>query len=303
MSNFERTIAFIGIGLAAITATLFYVQLNEMASQTQILASQNESAAAGGLFDQMNTRRQLAIAQQQAKAAQDSAKAIQQQTEIGARPWLEISEIALVGGITINMKGEAQSTAHIVTQNIGKTPARQVSLMVELGAEGREHQEVKRLCTMSFVSTEQMGKYGQVLFPTETLGKNENQNIVVNLKPLTLVERKPAGTGYSESLRLDKNGPPPSQEEIIFPMPSSVIGCIQYKSFTSEIPYYTGFTYRLYSGGKDVNQAIYNIRFDRRTGEVTTTPATILKGNGSITVPFEWIGLVPNRGWGNDVVR
>jgi hypothetical protein len=241
--------------------------------------------------------------QTQTTASNGQLAAIQQQTEIGARPWLNISEVALAGGITINMKGEAQSAVHVVTQNIGKTPARAVSLMAELGAQGSEHQEVERLCTMGFVSTKQMGKYGQVLFPTDTLGKDETQNIGVTLKPMTLVERKPAGTGYSESLRLDKNGPPPSQEEIIFSMPSSVIGCVQYKSFTSETPYYTGFTYSLHPKLKDINAVVYNVRFDRRTGEATTTPTTTLKGNGSITIPFEWMGLAPNRGWGNDVVR
>jgi hypothetical protein len=224
-------------------------------------------------------------------------------TEIGARPWLELSEIALTGGITINMSGEANSQVHVVAKNIGKTPARQVSLIAELGAQGWEHQEVERLCTMSFVSTKQMGRYGQVLSPGDTLGKDENQSIGVKLKPLTLIKREPAGTGFRESFQLDKNGPPPSQEEIIFTMPTSVIGCVQYKSFTSDIPYYTGFTYSLGWKVKNIDEVVYNIRFDRKTGDATASPSKTLKGNGSIAIPLEWMRLTPNLGWGNDVVR
>ena len=309
----DRAMIWLTLGILVIggvTAKYIRQQFIEMSSQTDILATQIQGDAASASIRALQAEKQLAIAQQQAraaqtqaKAAQDSANAILQQTEIGARPWLEISEIALAGGISINMNGESRSTVHIVAQNIGKTPAREVSLMVELVERFNEHQEVKRLCTMGFVSTKQMGKYGQVLFPTDTLGKDENQSIGVKLKPLTLVERKPAGTGYSESLRLDKNGPPLSQDEIIFSVPSSVIGCVQYKSFTSDIPYYTGFTYGIYPKGKDIHATVYNVRFDRKTGEATTSPSTTLKGNGNIAIPFEWIGLIPNRGWGNDVVK
>jgi hypothetical protein len=238
--------------------------------------------------------------QAQTAASNGQLAAIQQQTEIGARPWLKISEIALTSGITIDMNGEARTAVHVIAQNIGKTPAREVSLMVELAAYGNEHQEVERLCTMSFVSTKQMGKYGQVLFPTDMLGEHETKITGIKLKPLTIVERKPTG---AESLRLDKNGPPPSQEEIIFTVPSSVIGCVQYKSFTSDTLYYTGFTYSLESKGKGIDAIVYNVRFDRKTGEATAVPSKTLKGNGSITIPFEWIGLAPHEGWGNDVVR
>src|SRR5580700_1777464 len=98
MSNFERKIAIIGLGIAIITAALFYVQLNEMTKQTQILASQSESATAGSLMDEMNTRKQLAIAQQQAveegkqsMAAEDSVKAIRAQMRQDQRPMLTVT--------------------------------------------------------------------------------------------------------------------------------------------------------------------------------------------------------------------
>jgi hypothetical protein len=143
VSNFERKIAIIGIGLAAITAVLFYVQLKEMASQTRILASQNESAAAGGLFDQMNTRTQLGIAQKQAKAAQDSVDAIQKQTTIARRlaqedrrPWVGAKDFEC-GKCTTTPKETNPNDARtpitvedllmgdlsILLENSGRTPA------------------------------------------------------------------------------------------------------------------------------------------------------------------------------------
>lgn len=94
MTDFERKIAIIGVGLATITAALFWVQLYEMTKQTQILASQSEGANAGALMDEMNTRKQLDIAQVQAKAAQDSVRTMRQQMLLGQRPWVSITKAA-----------------------------------------------------------------------------------------------------------------------------------------------------------------------------------------------------------------
>lgn len=309
MTPFERKmmiLTLVGIGLAAVTAALFYVQLNEMQSQTQILASQSEGANAGALMDEMNTRNQLGIvkeqadaAQKQAKAAQDSANAIQRQTEIGSRPWLELSEIALTDGMRINAKGEANSLVHIVATNIGKTPAREVGFWAELGERYNEHQEIQRMCTMETGGPKGAGKYGQVLFPTKKLGEKENRVITIKLKPLTLVSR----TGKAESTRIDKNGPPSSQEESIYSIPSSVIGCIQYKSFTSDVPYYTGFIYEFIPPAKGMEMFGYNIHFDRKTGKASDLPPTISQESGTVTIPLEWLRLAPNFGWGNDIVK
>lgn len=233
----------VNLGVAVGQWKILGRQLDEMVG-TSNYAERQAVLAIGQLA---TANRNASYAQQQAKAAQNSANAIQQQTETAARPWLKLSEIALTGEITIDKDGAAHTTVHVVAENIGKTPAREVSLMAELAEPYNEHKELERLCTMSFVVPQGTGKYGQVLFPTDTLGKNENQSIGVKLTPMTLIERKQAesGTGYSESFRVDKNGPPPSQKEMIYPVPSSVIGCVQYKSFTSDTPYYTGFVYNI----------------------------------------------------------
>jgi hypothetical protein len=128
VTSFERKIAIVGIALAAVSAALFYVQLNEMTKQTQILASQNESAAAGGLMDQMNTRKQIAIAQEQAKAAQDSVAAIQEQTTIARqlaqedrRPWVGARDFEC---------GKCTTTPKETNPNDARTPVTVEDLLI-----------------------------------------------------------------------------------------------------------------------------------------------------------------------------
>jgi hypothetical protein len=120
---FERRIAIAGTLLAAVTAALFYVQLNEMTSQTLILSSQSQSAAASSLMDGMNTRKQLAIAAEQARAAQESVAAIQRQIRQDQRAWMQIS--AKIQPIVLNPNHRnLVIPLHIV--NIGKTSAMDV---------------------------------------------------------------------------------------------------------------------------------------------------------------------------------
>ena len=98
-----------------------------MSYQTQIMGAQSESAAAGGLFSDMNTRRQLNIAQQQAKAAQDSANAIQGQTQVTERAWLSIgiTNILESGNIVVPDK---RFLMRVSVQNKGHTPALNVKV-------------------------------------------------------------------------------------------------------------------------------------------------------------------------------
>jgi hypothetical protein len=98
------------------------VQVYEMTKQTQIFASQSEGANAGALMDEMNTRRQLDIAQKQAKAAQDSVAAIRAQMRQDQRPLLKpgtsFTHKQLAVGETI--------TGSVTVENVGKTPATQM---------------------------------------------------------------------------------------------------------------------------------------------------------------------------------
>jgi hypothetical protein len=124
MSVFERKIVWltlIAIAVATITAAIFYVQLRIMSEQTQILASQSESSTAGALFSDMNTRKQLSIAQQQAKTAENSVDAIQKQTRNAERAWITIDNPAAV------TTAENQPiTSKVKFVNVGNTVARSI---------------------------------------------------------------------------------------------------------------------------------------------------------------------------------
>ena len=123
VSQGSNAFARIGFWIAFGAALIIGVQVYEMTKQTQILASQTESAAAAGLMDQMNTRKQLEIAQMQAQAAQESLKAIQEQMRIDQRPWVYIpSDSERVEPYVLGK--EIADDLYIV--NSGKTVARNV---------------------------------------------------------------------------------------------------------------------------------------------------------------------------------
>jgi hypothetical protein len=116
-------VAFFGLWFALAAAVFVGDQVYEMTKQTQILASQSEGANAGALMDEMNTRRQLDIAQIQAKAAQDSVTVIWAQMRQDQRPLLKpgmsFAHKRLAVGETI--------TGSVTIQNVGKTPATQMN--------------------------------------------------------------------------------------------------------------------------------------------------------------------------------
>jgi hypothetical protein len=111
--------------VAALAAAIFVgSQVSMMSYQTQIMASQSEGANAGALMDQMNTRKQLAIAQEQAKAAQDSANALKNQVQMTRRNFV-IDERPIVIAATIQpyVGVGMQIMADIYFGNYGKSPA------------------------------------------------------------------------------------------------------------------------------------------------------------------------------------
>lgn len=132
MKPFERKmiwLTILAIGIATITGAVFYVQLRVMTYQTQILASQAESAAGGAAIGELNTRKQLVIAQKQADAAEKAAieaaaslKATARQFREQERPYLwpiKMEQFRMV-------KGE-QIRWNIFIGNYGRSPAITVS--------------------------------------------------------------------------------------------------------------------------------------------------------------------------------
>lgn len=150
MNPFEQKMVFLtfaGIGVAAITAAFFYVQLNEMQRQTQILAAQTESAAAGASLDEMTTRKQIAVAQLQAKAAQDSVAAIQQQMRQDQRAWVGIHGINLV----TPLEKDKVFNILVIFMNSGKTPALETTGPIFTTLAGAPIKKLKDLPTKGLV--------------------------------------------------------------------------------------------------------------------------------------------------------
>jgi hypothetical protein len=125
--------------LAALAAAVFVgVQVYEMTKQTQIFASQTEGANAGALVDEMNTRKQLFIAEAQAKAAEsaseNSAVAVKESikfSKLDERPWFGISDFKVVQYDRDDPKQPFR--LQIEFRNSGKTPARRIHVFGMFG--------------------------------------------------------------------------------------------------------------------------------------------------------------------------
>jgi hypothetical protein len=93
--------------IGAFTAWIVVRQLRIMDDKlTEIKTGgdQTERLVITGLGQMAVANRAAISAGIQAKAAKDSVKAIQQQTETSARPWLKVSEIDIARPMTINIK-------------------------------------------------------------------------------------------------------------------------------------------------------------------------------------------------------
>jgi hypothetical protein len=110
--------------VGAVTLVVFYGQFGEMQTQTAILNTQAKQSAADSVEAANRVERQLAIAQQQAKAAQDSVRAIQKQMwqnqqalRLEESPWLAILKVDAEED-----SGGAEKI-NVVVMNAGRTPA------------------------------------------------------------------------------------------------------------------------------------------------------------------------------------
>jgi hypothetical protein len=118
-------IALYAFAAAALAAGFVFMQVKVMSYQTQIMASQSESAAAGAIENERNTRKQLVIAQQQAQAAQDSVGAIRKQMRQDQRAWIDVH----IKGMEKPIENRPVE-ALVSFNNTGKTPAIQFHMDV-----------------------------------------------------------------------------------------------------------------------------------------------------------------------------
>jgi hypothetical protein len=119
--------------LAGLAAAVFVgVQVFEMTKQTQILASQSEGASAGALLDEMNTRKQLDVAQKQMQALQDQVGVIRHNFTKEQQPFIWLSSEHSV--LKWDADKNASWTYHYT--NYGKSPARyEADRVLEVGPD------------------------------------------------------------------------------------------------------------------------------------------------------------------------
>lgn len=126
LSRSQTRLTIWAIVIAAIAAAFVWAQLKQMTWNNQILASQSESAVAGAIESERNTRAQIKVAQDQATAAQESVKAIQKQMRQDQRAWMHFSETKIT--MTANAQGEVDVTVPLTMFATGKTPAKKVRM-------------------------------------------------------------------------------------------------------------------------------------------------------------------------------
>lgn len=109
--------------VGAVTLRVFYRQFGEMQAQTSILSSQAQQAATDSIESAKKVEKQLAVADKQAKAAQDSVKAIQRQMRVDQRPWIRPFT---TNTADINLVDNQPISITFRYRNLGKTPAKAI---------------------------------------------------------------------------------------------------------------------------------------------------------------------------------
>jgi hypothetical protein len=128
MTSFEKKmvpLTWAGLVIAAITGAFLYSQFRIMTDQTKILSDQSISAIAGAIESERNTRVQLETAQKQAKAAQDSVKAVQNAMYQQLRPHVLLRAMDLA----IPLQPNTIIKLNNAFENSGQTPALNVSTL------------------------------------------------------------------------------------------------------------------------------------------------------------------------------
>ena len=153
LSEFERSsirfsrwsfyVAAVTLAAIIVTAIVFWEQFREMSSQTDILAISARQSRRDSAASSVNAAKQIRVAEQQAQAAQDSIKAIQEQTTIARqlahedrRPWVGAKDFECVECVSTPMEtnpNDARTpitvesiTTHgmyVTLENSGRTPA------------------------------------------------------------------------------------------------------------------------------------------------------------------------------------
>lgn len=157
---------FVGLTLVAITGTavVFWDQFKEMAAQTDQLTISARQARRDSAEGSIATAKQLAAAQQQTKAAQDSVGAIKRQMRQDQRPWVVVKLDRFGAQI-----GQSPSVI-LLTSNTGKTAAKFVLefIYVEVVKNGNSPNLIKKPPDNAPAGRSHTRMFTGILLPQET---------------------------------------------------------------------------------------------------------------------------------------
>jgi hypothetical protein len=128
--------AILTLIVAVVTGYIFFGQLKEMASQTNVLEMGAKQARIDAKNAALVTKEQLATAQRQANAAQESVKAIQAQVQLSQnqwrnehRPWISLQNVRPSEGFSVpdpDVPDNWYVTYDVI--NTGHSPATRVEI-------------------------------------------------------------------------------------------------------------------------------------------------------------------------------
>jgi hypothetical protein len=144
LSLFERRtilLGWIGLGIgflsllaASIAGFLIYHQWWEMNTQSGYMNRAAIQARKDSADSSISTQKQVAIAQQQAQAAQDSVKAIQRQTQIAERAWITVDIVNLdpAGHPGVDISNGKPFIVRALFHDTGHTPALAIKAIIKM---------------------------------------------------------------------------------------------------------------------------------------------------------------------------
>jgi hypothetical protein len=178
LSSFERitvrygywgiVFAFVSLVIAIYAADCVFQQFKEMAAQTELLSRGATQARRDSAEASVTTTKQLQIAQEQVKAAEESVDAIAAQTVEDERPWVSMDVVA-PSEFNFQLEQEPSITVKFTLTNGGHSVAKYVSVNMALVMDFRAQQAQDRICAIPKARINAKSDYGYLLFPGGTV--------------------------------------------------------------------------------------------------------------------------------------
>jgi hypothetical protein len=209
------------------SATFTFWQAYTLTKQTQILSAQSVDSAAQAITEERSTAKQLELLGKEVEASKDAAVAAKRaadtaagELELSERPWISVESVRIPDDQSLIVGNKViMTTVAVAIRNIGRSPATNVSVRVQLtmGGTGSFEDTVRGVCENAV--GDNRTPFGQTIFQDK------------------------AGTPIEYPITL-----PPNEVAAYWKQPAgsfSVFGCAGYRSSFSRKSYYTAFIYAI----------------------------------------------------------